>query len=406
MRPRIGQPYHIMRLPLLLIMMVLTLGICIDVYIAFRLRRSLPDNKALRRVHAAISTVFGTLLIVLICLPKRTGGESGLEMIMWGLYAYFSLYLPKIIFAIFDIFASLPRLWHHHHMRALDVAGGTLGVIVFLTMWWGALINRFNIDVHEVEIEIDGLPENFDGYRLVQISDMHVGSYGTDTAFVADVVTAVNGLDPDLIVFTGDIVNRRSDELRPFTATLSRLSAPDGVYSILGNHDYGDYYTWTSEHDKQANMDELLSMQRSMGWTMLNNSHRFIRRGNDSIALIGVENVGDPPFRTYGDLDAAYPELADPNVKILLSHNPAHWNNDIKDSPDKNIALTLAGHTHAMQMSAFGFSPAVFRYPTWGGLYKDNDRHQLYVNIGLGEVGIPARIGATPEITLITLKAK
>ena len=139
---------------------------------------------------------------------------------------------------------------------------------------------------------------------------------------------------------------------------------------------------------------------------MLNNSTEFIRRGNDSIALIGVENVGDPPFNTYGDLDEAYPTLDDPVVKILLSHNPAHWDDDIKDSPDKNIALTLSGHTHAMQMSAFGFSPASWRYPTWGGLYSDNDGHQLYVNIGIGEVAIPARIGATPEITLITLRRK
>lgn len=395
-----------MRLPLLPILMVLALGICIDIYIGHSLRRSLRPHKVLRRIHAVVSVLFSAMLLVLICLPKRKGSETGLEMIMWGLYAYFSLYLPKLIFVIFDLIASLPRLWHRRRLRALDIAGVSVGVIVFLAMWWGALINRFNIDVREVEIEIDGLPAGFDGYSLAQISDMHVGTYGTDTSFVADVVERVNGLSPDMIVFTGDIVNRRSDELRPFTATLSRLNAPDGVFSILGNHDYGDYYTWPSETDKQANMDELLSMQRSMGWTMLNNSHRFIRHGNDSIVLIGVENVGDPPFRTYGDLDAAYSELADPNVKILLSHNPAHWDNDIKDSPDKNIALTLAGHTHAMQMCAFGFSPAVFRYPTWGGLYKDNDRHQLYVNIGLGEVGIPARIGATPEITLITLKAK
>ena len=180
----------------------------------------------------------------------------------------------------------------------------------------------------------------------------------------------------------------------------------DGVFSILGNHDYGDYYSWNSPADKADNMQQLLDMQSEMGWKMLNNATSFIHRGNDSIALIGVENVGDPPFTVYGDLDMAYETLDDPVVKILLSHNPAHWVEDIKDAPDKNIALTLSGHTHAMQMSAFGVSPAAWRYPTWGGLYADEDGHQLYVNIGLGEVAIPARIGANPEITLITLRRK
>ena len=144
-----------------------------------------------------------------------------------------------------------------------------------------------------------------------------------------------------------------------------------------------------------------------MGWQLLNNESRTLRRGNDSIVVIGVENIGDPPFPVYGDLDAAYPgDLDDPSFKILMSHNPAHWVEDIKDSPDKNIALTLAGHTHAMQVELFGLSPAAFRYDTWVGMYADTDSaHRLYVNIGLGEVGIPARIGATPEITQITLRS-
>lgn len=395
-----------MRLPLIPILTVLLIGIAIDVYIAVRLRRGLHAGKTLRRIHCGLSIAMAALLILVISIPKRSGSDDGLGRIMWALYAYLSVYIPKIIFVIFDLIASLPLLWHRRRVRAIDIAGGILGAVVFLSMWWGALFNRFNIDIREVEITAEGLPAAFDGYRIVQISDLHTGTYGRDTSFVADVADAVNALRPDMIVFTGDIVNRRSDELRPFVSTLSHLSAPDGVFSILGNHDYGDYYVWPSEEAKKDNLDELLSLQQGMGWTMLNNDHRFVRHGCDSIAVIGVENVGDPPFRTYGDLDAAYPDLADPNFKILLSHNPVHWDTDIKDAPDKNIALTLSGHTHAMQISVFGLSPAAMRYPTWGGLYKDNDKHQLYVNIGLGEVAIPARIGATPEITLITLRAK
>ena len=384
--------------------MVLAVSIAIDVYIGLQLHRRQPRRKGLFRLHAIAAGLLDALMVALICVPKRSGSGAELTMIMWGLYAFMSVYIPKFLFVVFDLLASVPRLWHRPRVSALDIAGGALGALVFVLMWWGALINRYDIDIREVEVKIEGLPDEFDGYTIAQISDMHVGTFGTDTSFVADIVATVNGLEPDLVAFTGDIVNRRSDELVPFVPVLSRLRGRDGVYSILGNHDYGDYYNWPSEDAKSDNLQELLVMQHVMGWEMLNNDHSFIRRGNDSIAIIGVENVGDPPFHTYGDLDAAYPDVADPNVKILLSHNPAHWTDDIKDSPDKNIALTLAGHTHAMQMSLFGWSPAVFRYPTWGGLYGDDDKHQLYVNIGLGEVGIPARIGARPEITLITLR--
>lgn len=394
-----------MRLPLIATLILLLFAIAIDFYLWRRIR-TVSKNKIWSRIHVAVAVIFNLALLLVICVPKRSGGNSGLELIMWTLYTYFSVYIPKFLFVIFDLIAALPLLWKRNRWKWLSVTGIVIGVIVFIVMWWGALINRYSIDVRNVDVEIAGLPEEFDGFTIAQISDLHVGTYGTDTAFVSDVVDRVNSLSPDIVAFTGDIVNRRSSELRPFVSPLSRLRGRDGVFSILGNHDYGDYYSWPSPQAKADNMTELLDMQSEMGWKMLNNATAFVYRGNDSIAIVGVENVGDPPFTVYGDLDMAYESLGDPTVKILLSHNPAHWVEDIKDSPDKNIALTLSGHTHAMQMSAFGLSPAALRYPTWGGLYSDEDGHQLYVNIGIGEVAIPARIGATPEITLITLRRK
>ena len=394
-----------MRLPLVATLILLLFAIAIDFYLWRRIR-TVSKNKIWSRVHVAVAVIFNLALLLVICVPKRSGGNSGLELIMWTLYIYFSVYIPKFLFVIFDLIAALPLLWKRNRWKWLSVTGIVIGVIVFIVMWWGALINRYSIEVRNVDVEIAGLPEEFDGFTIAQISDLHVGTYGTDTAFVSDVVDRVNSLSPDIVAFTGDIVNRRSSELRPFVSPLSRLRGRDGVFSILGNHDYGDYYSWPSPQAKADNMTELLDMQSEMGWKMLNNATAFVYRGNDSIAIVGVENVGDPPFTVYGDLDMAYEALGDPTVKILLSHNPAHWVEDIKDSPDKNIALTLSGHTHAMQMSAFGLSPAALRYPTWGGLYSDEDGHQLYVNIGIGEVAIPARIGATPEITLITLRRK
>ena len=394
-----------MRFPLLPILIILIFNLLIDFYLWRRLKKS-SYNILWRKLHVVLASICNIALVVVICVPKRSGDNADLSSIMWTIYAWFSIYIPKLLFVFFDLLASVPLIFHRKRLKILDLAGIVIAAAVFIIMWWGALINRYNIDVNRVDVEIEGLPAAFDGYTIAQISDLHVGTYGYDTTYVAEVVDEVNSLSPNMIAFTGDIVNRISSELEPFVGTLSQLKAPDGVYSILGNHDYGDYYNWPSDAQKQANLEHLCNLQKQMGWKMLNNAYDIVRRSNDSIAIIGVENVGDPPFHTYGDLDAAYPALDDPTTKILLSHNPAHWDNDIQDAPDKNIALTLSGHTHAMQMCVFGWSPAAFRYPTWSGLYKDNDKHRLYVNIGIGEVAIPSRIGATPEITLITLRAK
>lgn len=396
-----------MRLPLLPILMVLVINALVDFYIYRAVSRRSPRShrrRTMKSIWLWSSVVLAAVLVAAICWPKKSGDNDELLGLMWVLFGYFSIYIPKYVYVIFDLLASVPKLLHRHRLKWLSATGIGAGVIVFGLMWWGALINRYRIQVNEVTVSIPTLPKSFSGLKIAQISDLHVGTYGHDTTFVAKLVERVNSLHPDMIVFTGDIVNRRSDELIPFAEVLSHLEAPMGVYSILGNHDYGDYYVWPSENDKADNLQLLKDTQRRMGWKMLNNTTEMLHNGNDSIALIGVENVGDPPFHCYGNLDTAYPgDLEDPTVKILLSHNPAHWTSDICDAPDKNIALTLSGHTHAMQMELFGVSPAAMRYPTWGGRYSDEAGQTLYVNIGTGEVAIPARIGATPEITLLTI---
>lgn len=394
-----------MRLPLVLILPLLLLSILADVYICRAVWMRCRRHAGFWRKTALISSVALSLcLVAAILWPKKSTSDDGLLGLMWFLYAYFSIYIPKYIFIIVDLLGKIPCLWHRRRIRGFAQAGIALAVTVCALMWWGALVNRYRINVERVEITDASLPETFNGLTIAQLSDLHVGSYGSDTTYLHKLVATVNSLHPDIIVFTGDIVNRRSDELKPFVGTLSGLHAPLGVYSILGNHDYGDYYLWNSPEEKEANRELLFRLQNEMGWHLLNNTHKTFYAGSDSIVLIGVENIGDPPFHVYGDLDKAYPgDLDDPAFKILLSHNPAHWTADIADAPDKNIALTLSGHTHAMQMELFGLSPAAFRYKTWGGLYTDDDNaHPLYVNIGIGEVGIPARIGATPEITLFT----
>lgn len=391
-----------MRLPLIPTLILLLLALAVDFFIFRHLRRK-GSPLWLRRAYIAVAVLTQGALIYAAVMPKKSGSDQALTVLMWILFVYLSCYVPKIVYALFVLLrAGLQRLFHRP-MRPVEICGAVLGIAVFGLMWWGALVNRFHLDVRETDVSVPTLPAAFNGLRIVQISDIHTGTYGTDTTFLSRMVDRVNALEPDIILFTGDIVNRHSDELRPFTGVLSRLSAPLGVWGVMGNHDYGDYYNWENEGTHRADADSLKALETRAGIHMLNNSHVWLRAGNDSIALIGVENIGDPPFPVYGSIDEAYPDIADSHFKILLSHNPAHWCDSISDKPDANIALTLAGHTHAMQVELAGFSPAAWRYPAWGGLYTDSLGRHLYVNIGLGTVAMPARIGATPEITVINL---
>lgn len=399
-----------MRIPLILIFIVAVICPAVDVYIGKAIGRFRHDSllyRIARIAHFAVIFIAYALLIIGYCLPRTGGSDTVLSAKMWLLFTFVSIYIPKVLFVIFDLIASLPRLTGHSRWRPVTVAGSVLAILLFAGEWYGALVNRFRIDTREVDIAMPSLPASFDGYRVVQISDLHTGTFGNDTSFVARLVDHINSLDADMVVFTGDIVNRNSYELDPHVAPLSRLRARDGVYAILGNHDYGDYYSWPSAEAKQANMDHLYNLYDRMGWNLLRNSTAFINRDADSLAVIGVENIGDPPFPVYGSLDRAYPAGADGTAKILLSHNPAHWVNDLaRGTKPNDIDLTLAGHTHAMQIELLGLSPAAFRYPTWGGLYDDGMGRNLYVNIGAGTVGLPMRLGATPEVTILTLHSQ
>lgn len=393
-----------MRVPLLPVMLLLLAGVLIDCYIYLRMRHA-GTGRRWCWLYMVISAAVSVGLTVVAFLPKKDAGDTALAGLMWTLFIYLSVYIPKLLLSLFMAVQQLLGRLTHRRLRGIAIAGGLASAGLFGLLWWGALYNRFEIEVREVSVPVAGLPGGYDGYRIAQISDLHTGTFGSDTHFVERLVKAVNDQHPDIIVFTGDIVNRHSAELIPFIDDLSRLSAPDGVWSIMGNHDYGDYYSWPAPSARHDDIARLQSMQRSMGWNMLNNSHTVLHRGNnDSIVIIGVENIGDPPFTVYGDLSKAYASTADKSVKILLSHNPAHWDSEVAGNPSVNIALTLSGHTHAMQCKLMGLSPAAFRYDKWGGLYTDSLGRHLYVNIGVGEVGMPARIGATPEITLITLK--
>lgn len=293
-----------------------------------------------------------------------------------------------------------PRRPFTIHRLPFTLLGLVVGSISFFNILYGAIIGVCRFEINEVTYENSQLPEGFDGYRIVQLSDIHIGSWRDKPEEIKRLVNLVNEQQPDLIVFTGDLVNQQSFELNGFEKILGQLHARNGIYSVLGNHDYGTYYHWNSPKEEEENRKHLFDVQQAMGWRLLNNEHAVIHHKGDSIALIGVENDGEPPFPQHADLERAK-RGTEQMFSILLSHNPTHWRREVL--PHSSIQLTLAGHTHAMQMILFGHSLSTLKYPEWAGLYQEGER-ALYVNIGIGYVGMPFRFGAWPEITVFTLR--
>lgn len=284
----------------------------------------------------------------------------------------------------------------------------TLAAIPFGTMIYGMLKTAFDFKILKSKVPIANLPSSFEGLKIVQISDIHSGSFLSNLHF-KNAVKLIMQEKPDVIFFTGDLVNDRSDEAEPFKKIWKELNAPFGVYSILGNHDYGDYVIWDTPEEKQANLERLFEIHKEMGWNLLLNEHRILEKNGEKIGLIGVENWGAAlRFPRKGDMEKAQTGMEEVPVKILLSHDPSHWDAKIlKEHPD--VDLTLSGHTHGFQFGieipGFKWSPSQYVYPQWAGLYTQGKQH-LYVNRGLGFLGYLGRVGIRPEITVLELTSQ
>lgn len=308
--------------------------------------------------------------------------------------------VPTVLFAVGLLLGRLPARRHPGVAKGIAGIGAAAGIAAFCALLYGFTLGYRHITVRPFAYHHPALPAAFDGYRIVQLSDLHLGTLAHHRQVVEHIVDSVNACHPDLVVFTGDLVNYHSSELDGFVDILRRLQAPDGVVSVMGNHDYAQYYHWASPADSIGDIRRLQQMERHMGWHLLLNDHHLVYRDDDSLAIVGVENDGRPPFPARGDLPRAQRGLAPDCFRILLSHDPTHWRRHVL--PDTDIPLMLAGHTHGMQLKIGHFSPAAWFYPEWGGAYTEDGR-TLYVSIGTGEVMIPFRLGAWPEITLITL---
>lgn len=295
----------------------------------------------------------------------------------------------------------------------LKKVGMVAGGLFFGTLTLGMFKWIYDFNVLKKVVHLPHLPKSFNGFRIVQISDIHLGSWLSKRE-LKEAVQIVNDLNPDVVFFTGDLVNYSTDEAFPFESILKKLKGTYGVYSTLGNHDYGDYKRWPDPESKARNMDEMYALHQRLGWTLLRNGNRIIDRDGDQIAVVGVENWGSMKrFQKYGDLHQAVAGAEEVPVKLLLSHDPSHWEQKVSGF-DHTIDVTFAGHTHGAQFGieipGLRWSPSQYVYKYWAGLYEDHNqftsgRQYLYVNRGLGSIGYPGRVGILPEITLVELQS-
>lgn len=316
------------------------------------------------------------------------------RVLYWGGGSVYYKYIANEQFDTGKISRSMFMSW----------LGLGIGSTVFGTMLLG-YGNKYKYQIKKIKLRFPELPDSFKGLKIVQLSDIHSGSLD-DVKQVNHGIDLVNQLKPDIILFTGDLVNDRAVEMDTLKDSFAKLSAPMGVYSVLGNHDYGDYYIWSNLEEKQENLQQLKTLQKEMGWKLLMNEHVIFERGGEKIALIGIENWGAKAnFKKYGRLADAYAGTEDIPFKILMSHDPSHWDAEVRKKY-QDIQLTLSGHTHGMQFGleipGFKWSPVQYVYRQWAGLYEEGAQ-KIYVNRGFGFIGYPGRVGILPEITVIEL---
>lgn len=361
--------------------------------------------------------IVGNLLFYTLILERNTTNEPRL---MYAIGFFLSLLIFQLLVsvillaedvfripqALYSFLKRVPEQTQFIPSRRKIISQIALGLasIPFASLLYGMYRGKYNYKVLSYNLEFEDLPDAFDGFKITQISDIHSGSFDNQTK-VKYGVDLVNQQKSDLVLFTGDLVNNRADEIKPWIKIFNKIKAEFGVFSILGNHDYGDYMRWESPAAKRKNMEDLYDAHNEMGWDLLLNESRYIEKDGERLAIIGVENWGSG-FKKAGDLNKALNKVSEKDFKILLTHDPSHWEAQVIPHPFK-IHLTLSGHTHGMQFGIeipgiIKWSPAKWRYKQWAGLYGENKQY-LNVNRGFGYLAYPGRVGMWPEVSVITL---
>ncbi len=402
--------------------LILCLIITLIDYYSYQAIKVLFNSKWIRGSYILLSILIIGFLFFMFAVDRRLLPIQVSNLIVG---TFISVYLSKIVMATIIFFEDITRYLKATFNFILNRKSGDsnfkvssrrsfisklalgLAALPFSSLLYGMVKGKYNFKVLNYTLTFDDLPESFDGYQITQISDIHSGSFDNEDK-IAYAIDLINEQQSDAILFTGDMVNLTASEMQPWKTIFSKLSAKDGLYSVLGNHDYGDYVEWESDEEQTKNLDELKSIHQEIGFDLLLNESRYIKRGDDQIGIIGVENWGKD-FRQNGDLDQASKNINPKDFKILLSHDPTHWQEKVID--DKNhYHLTLSGHTHGMQLGIeipgwIKWSPVKWRYKYWAGIYQEKGQY-LNVNRGFGFLAYPGRLGMWPEITVIKLKKK
>ena len=384
-------------------------------YYSYQSIKNITKNRIVKYSYFIISF----LIVFYFFYKYKIQAEGSYRTLALGLLI--SFYSPKLILIIInfseDFFrltlALINRIFRFNksielpsRRKFISKLGLGLASLPFFSLNFGMIWGKNNIKVLKYTLFFDDLPSSFDGYQLTQISDIHAGNI-TSLNNLEHTIKLINSQNSDVIFFTGDLVNNEAVELTPWINTLSKLKSKDGIYSILGNHDYGDYRSWPSEKEKIDNFTKIKQYQKDIGFELLINDSKYIQRGIHKLAIVGVENWGNG-FRKYGDLSKASEKIQSEDFKILLSHDPTHWQKKVLID-NINYQLTLSGHTHGGQFGIeipghVKWSPVSWRYKYWAGIYKEKNKY-LNVNRGLGTTAVPGRLGVWPEITVITLKS-
>lgn len=403
----------------------------LDIYLFWVYRDNILHGSNLKRIGLLLLFWMPMLMIVImavISLVYPFDDWNHTFKTYYGgfiLTGYVSKLIPLLLIVISDLIKVVRKLagmnrrvrdgekFSIGRSKFLKRVGMVTGGIIFGSFTLGMFKWIHDFKVRKKIVELPNLPPSFHGFRIVQVSDIHLGSWLSKSE-LKEAVQIINDLNPDVVFFTGDLVNYTTDEAYPFEDVLNKIRGRHGVYSILGNHDYGDYKRWKDLVAKKQNMEDMYSLHERLGWNLMRNTNELIWRGDDSIAIIGVENWGSMKrFQKFGDLNKAVSGVETAPVKLLLSHDPSHWQLKVSES-DHPIDLTFAGHTHGAQFGieipGVRWSPSQYIYKYWAGMYseinnKTNSIQHLYVNRGLGAIGYPGRIGILPEITLVELQA-
>ena len=311
-------------------------------------------------------------------------------------------FLPLNIFLISKAISVYIRDKKGKNLRWVSFVGGALSVLLIILLGWG-ILDRKNVEVREVEVAIKDLPEAFNGLKVVQITDVHIGCLDGASDYLNRIVEISNSYNPDIVMLTGDLINVAAWEAEGTESALNGFKANIGKYAVLGNHDYGKYYKWECSQDSIDNLDAVKNIYRNFDFDLLLNENRVLTSGNDTLVVAGIENCGEEPFPCYGDIGASLSGVED-KPALLLSHDPSTWKTKVLEY--KNILMTFSGHTHAAQMGIeigdFKFSPAQYLYDEWDGLYEQDGRY-LFVSRGVGYVGLAFRLGMRPEISVLKL---